>query len=110
VIDMVLKTRSAAHEHKHLSKHEEEFKILARRNRLIGLWVAEKLGLTGDAATAYARDVVVSDLDEPGEDDVIRKIAGDLAAKGIAVADGEIADKMRSFLVKARAEVAPDTD
>lgn len=101
---MVLKARSAAHEHKHLSAHEEEFKILARRNRLIGLWAAEKMGLTGDAASAYARDVVVSDLDEPGDADVRRKIAGDLTAKGITVAEEEITDKMRTFLAEARAQ------
>lgn len=107
---MVLKTRSTAHEQAHLSKHEEDFKVVARRNRLLGLWVAEKMGLSGADADAYARDVVVSDLDEPGEADVLRKIKADLAAGGIAVADGEIADKMKVFLSEARAQIAPKAD
>lgn len=102
---MVLKARSAAHEHKHLSKQEIEFKVLARRNRRLGLWAAEKMGLAGDDADAYAREVVLSDLDEPGDADVLRKLTGDFAAKGIDVTEQEITDRMQALLTEAQAQI-----
>ena len=63
--------------------HDEElkFKAEARRNKLLGLWAAELLGLSGDDADAYAREVIESDFDEPGDDDVLRKVHGDFTAK-----------------------------
>lgn len=105
---MVVEKRSAAHEKAHLSKEEMEFKVAARRNRLLGQWAAEKLGLTGEAASGYAREVVVSDLDEPGDDDVLRKVKGDLAAKGVKVTDGEIKERMQALLAEARAQIAKE--
>ena len=62
---------------------EQKFKAEARRNKLLGLWAAEKLGISGDAAAAYAREVVAADFEEAGDGDVLRKVAGDLGAKGI---------------------------
>ena len=107
--DMVVSKRSAAHEKAHLSKEELAFKVAARRNRLLGLWVADKLGLSGEAAAAYAREVVVADLDEPGDADIVRKVAGDLAAKGIDVSAKEIGERMQALLAEARAQITQET-
>src|SRR5512132_3151511 len=72
--------------------HDEElkFKATARRNKLLGLWAAEKLGLSGAEADAYAKEVVVADLEEAGGDDVFRKIRKDFAAKGVVQSDQQI--------------------
>src|SRR6476660_10472144 len=72
--------------------HDEElkFKATSRRNKLFGLWAAEKLGRTGPDADAYAKEVVIADFDEPGDDDVFRKVRKDFDAKGVAVSDQEI--------------------
>ncbi|MCF3936534.1 DUF1476 domain-containing protein [Acuticoccus sp. M5D2P5] len=88
--------------------HDEElrFKAIARRNRLLGLWAAEKLGREGAAAEAYAREVVRSDFDEPGDEDVFRKVQGDLTAAGVALEDEELRVKMRELLVVAAEEVS----
>src|SRR5438552_12879296 len=69
--------------------HDEDlkFKAMARRNKLLGLWAAEKLGITGPAAEAYAKDVVMADFEEPGDADVFRKLRKDFDAKGIAQSD-----------------------
>ncbi len=65
--------------------HDEElqFKAMARRNKLLGLWAAEKLGKTGADAEAYAKEVVLADFEEAGDNDVLRKVAADLKAKGV---------------------------
>lgn len=72
--------------------HDEElkFRATARRNRLIGLWAAEKMGLTGEEAQAYAREVIKADLAEPGDEDVFRKVRADFDAKGIDQSDHQI--------------------
>ena len=65
--------------------HDEElqFKAMARRNKLLGLWAAEQLGKTGPDAEAYAKEVVLADFEEAGDSDVLRKVAADLTSKGI---------------------------
>lgn len=80
--------------------HDEElkFKATARRNRLLGLWAAEQMGVTGDAAQAYAREVIKADLAEPGEEDLFRKIRGDFDAKGVGQSDLEIRRKMADLM------------
>ncbi|ALK08822.1 DUF1476 domain-containing protein [Blastochloris viridis] len=87
--------------------HDEElrFKAAARRNRMLGLWAAEKLGKSGDAADAYAREVVVSDLEEPGEEDVFRKIRGDFDAGGVQQSDHQIRRTMDELMAKAMQEI-----
>lgn len=87
--------------------HEEElrFKATARRNRLLGLWAAEKLGLTGADADAYAKEVIVSDLEEPGEHDVFKKIRHDFDAKGIHQSDHQIRRTMEELMARAIEEV-----
>ena len=84
---------------------EMQFKIMARRNKLLGLWAAGKLGLAGADAEAYAKEVVVADLEEAGDDDVFRKIRRDFDAKGIAESDHQIRRTMTEFMEKAIAQI-----
>ena len=87
--------------------HDEElrFKANARRNRLLGLWAAEKLGLSGDAANAYAKEVVMADFEESGDNDVMRKVQKDLAAKGITASEQDVRRAMTDLMDKAIAEI-----
>jgi hypothetical protein len=87
--------------------HDEElrFKASARRNKLLGLWAAEKLGVSGDAANAYAKDVVMADFEESGEEDVFKKVRKDFDAKGIAQSDQDIRRAMVDLMEKAIAEI-----
>jgi hypothetical protein len=87
--------------------HDEElkFKAIARRNRLLGLWAAEKLGLSGAQAEAYAKEVVMSDFEEPGDHDVFRKIRQDFDAKGVNQSDHQIRRTMDELMAKVVAEV-----
>ena len=87
--------------------HDEElqFKANARRNKLLGLWAAEKLSLSGPAADAYAKEVVIADFEEPGDNDVFRKIRKDLDSKKIAVSDQDIRRAMDDFLAQAIAQI-----
>ena len=77
----------------------------ARRNKLLGLWAAEKMGLTGPAADTYAKEVVVADFEEAGEDDVFRKIRKDLDAKGVKDTDQQIRQAMNELMAKAVLEI-----
>lgn len=87
--------------------HDEEllFKANARRNKLLGLWAAEKLGITGDAALAYAKEVVMADFEEAGDQDVFKKVRKDLDAKGVTQSDADIRRAMDELLAKAVAEI-----
>jgi hypothetical protein len=87
--------------------HDEElrFKAMARRNKLLGLWAAEKLGLSGPEADAYAKEVVVADFEESGDDDVLRKVSKDFAAKGLTVTDQELRAKMSELIATAVAQI-----
>ncbi len=97
--------RENAFENMYAHNAEMQFKAEARRNKLLGLWVAEKIGLSGDAAAAYAKTVVIADLAEPGDEDVFRKVAADLAGKSAGVADGEVRRRMQEFLTEAKAQI-----
>jgi len=83
--------------------HDEElkFRATARRNKLLGLWAAEKLGLSGDEAQSYAREVIKADLAEPGEEDVFRKVRGDFDAKGVDQSDHQIRRMMGELMAEA---------
>jgi hypothetical protein len=96
--------REESFEKKFALDEELKFKAEARRNRLLGLWAAEKLGLAGDAATAYAKDVVAADFEEAGNG-AQRKVLKDLNAKGVAVTEGDIGAKMAELLAVAIAQV-----
>jgi hypothetical protein len=83
--------------------HDEElkFKATSRRNKLLGLWAAEKLGRTGADADTYAKEVVMADFEEAGEDDVFRKVRKDLDDGGVAATDQEIRAAMIELMGKA---------
>ncbi|WP_169195043.1 DUF1476 domain-containing protein [Devosia sp. MC1541] len=85
---------------------EKQFKAEARRNKLLGIWAAELMGLEGDAAKAYATEVVAADFQEAGDEDVFRKVAGDLAAKGVSVGEDVIRQKMVALKATANEQIA----
>jgi hypothetical protein len=86
--------------------HDEElkFKASARRNKLLGMWAAEKLGLSGAQADAYAKEIVMSDL-EAGDHDVFKKIRADFDGKNVAVADQDIRRTMDEMMIQAIAQI-----
>ena len=100
--------REEGFEKKFALDEELKFKAEARRNRLLGLWTADRLGLSGDAASAYAKEVVVADFAEAG-DGVFRRVTGDLNAKGVAVSEEQIRAKMVELLAQAIAQVQAGT-
>ena len=87
--------------------HDEElrFKARARRNKLVGLWAAEKLGLAGAAAETYATNVVNADLDKPDGDSVFSKLRNDFDERGVAQSDHQIRRTMEEAMAKAVAEI-----
>ena len=97
--------RKDAFENKFALDEELRFKATARRNKLLGLWAAEKLGKSGTDADAYAKSVVVADFEEAGDEDVVRKVKGDFAAGGVTVADDEVRRVMTELLIRAAEEI-----
>ena len=97
--------RKDAFEKKHAHDQETAFKITARRNKLLGLWVAEHLGLTGEAAEAYAKDVVAADFEEAGDEDVMRKLLADVAAKQVDLSEHRIRVKLSELADEARKQI-----
>lgn len=97
--------REEAFEKKFAHDEELRFKASARRDKLLGLWAAEKLGLTGDKAAEYATSVVVADLEEAGDEDVFRKIRADFDAAGVAQSDHQIRRAMDELLAEAIKQV-----
>jgi hypothetical protein len=87
--------------------HDEElkFRATARRNKLLGLWAAEKMGLAGDAAQTYAREVIKVDLAEPGEEDVFRKLRADFDARGVEQSDHQIRRMMSDLMNEAVTQI-----
>lgn len=94
--------RQNAFENKYAHDAEMQFKAEARRNKLLGLWAAELLGKSGDDAEAYAKEVVKSDFEEAGDEDVYRKVSGDL---GDAADEATIRAQMKSLLAEAKAQI-----
>ena len=84
---------------------ERKFKATARRNRLLGLWAAAQMGIAGEAAQTYARDVVKADLAEPGENNVFRKIRADFDAKGVNQSDHQIRRQMAELMGQAVSQI-----
>jgi hypothetical protein len=101
--------REEGFEKKFALDEEQKFKAEARRNKLLGLWVAGKLGITGEAANAYAREVVAADFEHPGNADVVRKVMGDLSAKGIALTEQELFVQMDALMAEAIVQVKAGT-
>ena len=98
---MSLKDREEVFERKFAHDEELKFKAMARRNKLLGLWAAEKLGKNGDEADAYAREVVASDFEEAGDHDVFRKIRKDFDEGGVQQSDHQIRRTMEELLATA---------
>ena len=94
--------RERAEEAKFAHDSEMEFRIHARRNRLMGVWAAERMGLTPAEAEAYAKSVVQADFEESGDEDVIRKLLGDLISAGVNADEGEVRLAMKGKEVEAR--------
>lgn len=94
--------REKAFENKFAHDADLQFKITARRNKLVGQWAAEKMGLTPEETTAYATSVVQADFEEAGDEDVIRKLLGDLTSAGIDVDDAMIRAALEEKMVEAR--------
>jgi len=96
-----MKDREEGFERKFVFDEELRFKASARRNRALGLWAAEKLGKTGADAEAYAKEVVVSDIEEAGDHDVFRKIRNDFDAAGVNQSDHQIRRTMDELMAQA---------
>ena len=99
--------REEGFEKKYALDEEQKFKAEARRNKLLGLWVADKLGMSGEQANAYAREVVAADFEEAGA--VVRKVMGDLTGKGIALTEPQLRAKMDELMATAITQVKAGT-
>jgi hypothetical protein len=97
--------REKGFERKFAHDQELKFKATARRNKLLGLWAAEKMGLSGDAAQAYAREVIKADLMEPGDEDVFRKLRSDFDARGVEQSDHQIRRIMADLMDQAMVQI-----
>ena len=101
--------RQKGFERKFAFDEELRFKATARRNKLFGLWIAEKLGKSGADADAYARSVVVADFEEGGDEDVYRKIRNDLNAAGVTQSDHQIRRTMDDLMAAAVEQIRNET-
>jgi hypothetical protein len=97
--------RGESFEKKFVHDSELKFKAAARRNKLLGQWAAGLLGLEGDAAAAYAQEIVKADLQEAGDEDVFRKLRGDFDEKGVAQSDHQIRRTMEELMQQAIQQV-----
>lgn len=97
--------REEGFEKKFALDEEQKFKAESRRNRMLGLWAADRLGMSGEAASAYAKEIVAAEFGEGGDADVIRKVLADLSAKGVAVTEQEVRVKMGELMTQAVAQV-----
>lgn len=97
--------REKAFENKYAHDAEIAFRIAARRNRLMGLWAAEQMKLTPEETDAYAKAVVQADFEEAGDDDVVRKLLGDLTAAGVEITEHAIRRAMEERSVEARRQL-----
>ena len=102
--------RERAFETKYARDEEMQFRIIARRNRLLGHWAARQMGLSEAEADAYAKDVVRADFEEAGDHDVIRKVLGDLTAAGIECDEDKVQDALRNKEIEARRQIIEATN
>lgn len=91
-------------------KHDQEiqFKVMARRNRLLGEWAGAQIGLSGEALEAFSKDVVMSDFDRPGDHDVLEKVQEDLKAAGVELSRERLRKQMDDLLAEAKRQVMTD--
>ncbi len=97
--------RERAFEAKFAHDEEMQFRITARRNRLLGEWAARQMGLTDVEAESYAKDVVRADFEEAGDEDVIRKVLGDLTSAGVEMDEATIRDTLANKTIDARRQI-----
>lgn len=97
--------REKAYENKFAHDEALKFKAEARRNKLLGLWTAGLLGKSGEDADNHAREVVRADFEEPGDEDVFRKVRGDLDAAGVTLSDDDLRAKMVELMGQAVDEI-----
>ena len=98
-------SREKGFENKFAHDEELRFKATARRNKLLGAWAAEKMGMSGAAADSYAKDVVAADFEEAGDDDVVRKLVADFKAKNVAQSEQQIRHAMNELMATAVAQI-----
>ena len=97
--------RERAYEAKFAHDEEMQFRIVARRNRLIGEWAARKMGLSAEETASYAKDVVRADFESAGDDNVVRKLLGDLTSAGVESDEAEIREALGHKMVEARRQI-----
>ena len=102
--------RERAFETKYARDEEMQFRIIARRNRLLGEWAGRLMGLNDAESESYAKDVIRADFEEAGDEDVIRKLLGDLTSAGIDVDDQRIRDALDHKAVEARRQLMQSLD
>jgi hypothetical protein len=97
--------RENAFESKFAHDEEMAFRVTARRNKLTGIWAADRMGLTAEETDSYAKGVVQADFEEAGDEDVVRKLLGDLTAAGVDTSDEEVRKALADFTVEARRQL-----
>ena len=97
--------RERAYEAKFAHDEEMQFRIIARRNRLVGEWAARKMGLSQEETASYAKDVVRSDFESAGDEDVIRKVLGDLTSAGVESDEAQIREALGNKMIEARRQI-----
>ena len=102
--------RERAFETKFAHDEEMKFRIIARRNRLLGEWAARQMGLSEAESASYAKDVVRADFEEAGDSDVIRKVLGDLTAAGVECDEAKIVEALKNKEVDARRQIIEATN
>ncbi len=89
---------------------DARFKISARRNKLLGLWAAERMGMSGASAAEYAKEVVVADFEKPGDSDVFDKVLNDLTDKGLEITDLQVRKQMDRLTETAREQIMSESE
>ncbi len=105
-----LDKKKKAEETKYSRTADFEFKSIARRNKLLGLWAAEIMGLSKSEAEKFAKETVLSDFEEPGDDDVLRKVLGDLKKVSSEISEADIREKMDSLLIVAKSQIESENE
>jgi hypothetical protein len=97
--------RERAYEAKFAHDEEMQFRIVARRNRLVGEWAARKMGLSEEEAASYSKDVVRADFESAGDEDVVRKLLGDLTSAGVDIDEAQIREALGHKMIEARRQI-----
>ncbi len=100
--------REKGFERKYQLDKDQEFKVQARRDKLFGHWLAQRFGMSGDEEEAYVIDVVDSNFEKPGDDDMLDKVKADIAAKGASIDDAELNAKLSECMAEAHKQVIED--